>query len=373
MLETTQRSIDAGLQAAMDGAGLIGPKFREGLLHELKSKVILRSAKDPIEIVGATGSGKHAVALAAHLAGKNLLDKDGAMVTYHCDTASTDRSTALDDMIEDARHGTLVLERFGALNELGQRALLRRIENSQTGALVVSLKDAAAPVAHSRSTELPAPIRIKPLHEREDDIWALVDHFFAACVRDAADAAFEARCRGFSRQAKGDIAQVVENTELASVRQLRIVVRDIVFEALSLPEVPIKIKSDNVRPYLEARFGQTSMSREQRDAELVRSRFDALVDRSLLEQLAELHNVPAGLLERQAELVAEITGYIDDMPRSYRNILDRAEDLQRAGVWLMTGARTQAEFRRFFGEERYMRPTKSVAWAFYNRVFKRDM
>ena len=61
------------------------------------------------------------------------------------------------------------------------------------------------------------------------------------------------------------------------------------------------------------------------------------------------------------------------MPRSYRNILDRAEDIQRAGLWLMTGARTQAEFRRHFGEERYMRPTKSVAWAFYNRVFKRDM
>ena len=60
------------------------------------------------------------------------------------------------------------------------------------------------------------------------------------------------------------------------------------------------------------------------------------------------------------------------VPRSYRNIMTKAEDVQRAAMWLLTQASTQADFRRYFGEEGFMRPTKSVAWAFYNRVFQRE-
>ena len=56
-VEIAQRSMDAGLMAAFDGAELVGPGLRENLLHELKSKVILRAGRDPIEIIGGTGSG----------------------------------------------------------------------------------------------------------------------------------------------------------------------------------------------------------------------------------------------------------------------------------------------------------------------------
>ena len=42
----------------------------------------------------------------------------------------------------------------------------------------------------------------------------------------------------------------------------------------------------------------------------------------------------------------------------------------RSALWVLSIAKTQAEFRRFLA--RAMRPT-SVAWAFYNRVFKRNV
>lgn len=89
------------------------------------------------------------------------------------------------------------------------------------------------------------------------------------------------------------------------------------------------------------------------------------------QQLAATHGVSVDLLKRQVQIFREIIQSIDDVPRSYRNVVDRIEDVQRAALWLLSTARTQADFRRFFGTETFMRPTKSVAWDFYNRVFKR--
>ncbi|MFO0748432.1 MAG: hypothetical protein U1F43_22620 [Myxococcota bacterium] len=92
---------------------------------------------------------------------------------------------------------------------------------------------------------------------------------------------------------------------------------------------------------------------------------------AVAEQLARTHGVSVDLLMRQVQIFREIMQSIDGVPKSYRNIVDRIEDVQRAAVWLLSGATTQADFRRFFGTETFMRPTKSVAWDFFNRVFKR--
>ncbi|MCC6621849.1 MAG: hypothetical protein IT385_11375 [Deltaproteobacteria bacterium] len=90
-----------------------------------------------------------------------------------------------------------------------------------------------------------------------------------------------------------------------------------------------------------------------------------------MQALSDLHGVPPELLVRQVELMRQIAASIEGRPRSYRNVSDKIEDVQRASLWLMSGATTQAGFRRFFGTEGFMRPTKSVAWDFFNRVFKR--
>ena len=106
---------------------------------------------------------------------------------------------------------------------------------------------------------------------------------------------------------------------------------------------------------------------------LLDSAFEALERPDTAARLAEIHGVPQEVLERQAEILRVAIDTLEDLPKSYRNIMDRVDDIQRASLWLLSGAETQAEFRRFFGTERFMQPTKSVAWAFFNRVFKRDM
>jgi len=370
MFQLSHRALDDELNRSMDRVGLVGQRFREGLLHDLKAKLVLREGRDPVDVVGGAGTGKHLVVDAAHAVATDALGRTGPKTEFDCASAKDhDRSLemTLKGAIGEAAGGTLVLDGFGHLSPTQQRIATRVVQARRADTLVLSVRDQAdrTSAAPGRTT-----IVVKPLHEREDDIWELTEHFFGSTVADGVDMK---GCRGFSRQAKADISEVVQETGLGSVRKLQDIVRDVMFEVLATGEIPLKITSDHVRPYLEREFAQTDERRGARQSALIDSQFDNMVQRSLIERLAETHGLPADLLTRQAELMEEIIGYIDDVPRSYRNIVDRAEDVQRAALWIVSGATTQAEFRRFFGEERFMRPTKSVAWAFYNRVFKREM
>ncbi|MGM0575635.1 MAG: hypothetical protein ACQEXJ_07895 [Myxococcota bacterium] len=358
----TRSELDQRLTGTLDRLGIVGERFRTDLLHDLKAKVLLREARDTVEVRGPSGSGRHTVARAAHAACRDLLGRSGARVDVDCARAAQDvgLGETLTRSLREAATGTLVLDRTDALSAPDRELVGRALRESPAETLVVALGEDAAPGA--------TRIDVKPLHEREDDIWQLVEHFWEATAAECDVAG----CRGFSRQAKADIAAAIRETGLGSVRRLREVVRDLVFGALAEGAPPLKLTSERVRPYLETRFGQTAGDREERDVALVDSRFAALPDDSLLARLARTHGVPERVLSRQAEVIHDVITSIDDVPPSYRNIMDRADDIMRASLWLLSGATTQAEFRRYFGSERFMRPTKSVAWAFYNRVFKRE-
>jgi len=361
-------TIDERLSRALDHVGLVGSHLRERLVKDLKAKIVLRSARDAVEVIGDPGSGKHKVVEAAHAVACEVLGRTGPITIFDCTTHRDGFDAGLTEAIRGAQGGTLVLDRFGTLGGADRSTatrLLRRCEDALV--LAVSQRDAVGQDAEGRTA---TAIHLRPLHDREEDIWELVDHFFEATIEDLG---LSDACRGFSRQAKGDIAQVVQATCLRSVRRLQDIVRDVVFETLADGPLPLKLTSEQVRPYLERHFGQTPEDRAQRDADLITSQFEAVIERTLLEDLAQTHEIPEELLARQAQLIHEIAETIHDVPQSYRNILTKVEDVQRAALWLMTGATTQASFRRYFGDEGFMRPTKSVAWAFYNRVFKRDM
>lgn len=131
---------------------------------------------------------------------------------------------------------------------------------------------------------------------------------------------------------------------------------------------PIDRIADRLRPYLgPVRPRPISIVRSAEAPRMAQPP----IDQPSLLALAELHGVSPELLVRQVELLRQIAASIEGRPKSYRNVADKIEDVQRAALWLMSGATTQAGFRHFFGTEGFMRPTKSVAWDFFNRVFKR--
>lgn len=360
--------VDMLVMGAMDDVGLIGGHLRSNLTRDLKSKILLRHASDAVEIIGAPGSGRHKVIDAAHRAAVRALGRTDRVIHFRPATGGCDLAAGLLAARAQAAGGTLVIEGFSALPEDDRIHVSRLLREPGPDALTFAVSDhlAGRPEAHPATV-----IHIKPLHEREEDIWELVDHFFDG-LRDDMELGV---CVGFSRQARTDLAEVIRETSLESVRRVRDIVRDVVFDALAHGELPLKLTSEHVRPYLERSFGQTEAARRDHQVALVESQFadNALRrDYPLLEQLAELHAIPVEVLRAEVDVLAKVVDSIDGLPRSYRNIMAKAEDIQRAALWLLTGANTQADFRRYFGDEGFMRPTKSVAWAFYNRVFQRE-
>jgi hypothetical protein len=61
-----------------------------------------------------------------------------------------------------------------------------------------------------------------------------------------------------------------------------------------------------------------------------------------------------------------------DRPRSYRNVVERTNRLAKVALWLVSGAKSQAEFRKFFGKLEAEMPTKSVAHQIFYEVFGAD-
>jgi hypothetical protein len=357
---------------ALDRAGIVGQRLRERLVKDLRAKIVLRQGQDAIEIIGLPGTGKHKVVSAAHEVARSALGRTGHLSTFRCDEPVDRLEVAVGRAVDEARGGTLVFERFGELDPARRAQITRVMRDRGSDALLIAVtdKDGEQGTLDSRPA---TSIRLKPLHERDEDIWELVDHFYGALAEEQV----LGECAGFSRQAKADVAEAIRETSLSSVRRLRDIVRDVVFEALAEGELPLKLMSEHVRPYLERTFGQTDEARRRHDAALVASQFEApeLTDpqtATLIAQLAELHDISPEVLRREVEVLREVCESVHGVPKSYRNIMTKAEDVQRAAMWLLTGATTQADFRRFFGDEGFMRPTKSVAWAFYNRVFQRE-
>lgn len=368
--------LDGLVVSALDRVGIVGQQLRERLVKDLKAKVVLRGGHDAVEVIGAPGTGKHKVVNAVHEVGKTVLGRSGPLMHLRCDEPSTWSAARADGAvgraIEAAKGGTLVLERFNELRLEDRAQVARVMRDKAQDALILAVSD-KDPEAGALDMRPATSIRLKPLHERDEDIWELADHFFGAMVEDGL-VSLEA-CQGFSRQAKADLAEAVKETGLASVRKMNDIVRDVVFEVMAEGDLPLKLMSEHVRPYLARNFGQTEDARRKHDAALIASQFAApeiTGSMPLIQQLAETHGVPPELLKREVEVLREVIESIQGVPRSYRNIMTKAEDVQRAAMWVATGATTQADFRRYFGEEGFMRPTKSVAWAFYNRVFQRD-
>ena len=98
----------------------------------------------------------------------------------------------------------------------------------------------------------------KALWRHDDAVWRQLPALFS----EVSTACGLRGCRGFSRQAMGDIAAAFAGRAPAPMSRLRHVVRDLVLQA-SLEEMPpVKITSAAVRAYLELHLGQTQADRD---------------------------------------------------------------------------------------------------------------
>ncbi len=280
---------------------------------------------------------------------------------------------ALADARRRAAGGTLVVEGLPGLPAAGRRVAARLIETAarRDDVLVLAVVDpldpegglpAARPGPRERLSWWPGTrLELPTLSERGDDVRGLVEHLLRVTSSEAGAAELTT-----APEVVAALVAEARARRIESVGELRHLVRDVVFDTFAGRGGPGVLVVEDVAQALGSGHGAGQ-------ADATPYEVPAAVDADTLRRLAVIHSVPERVLAQQVTVLQQVIAGLDDAPRSYTNILERAEDIKRVALWLWAGADSQADFRKAFGPQRHMQPSKSVSWAFYNRVFKREV
>lgn len=385
---------------ACDTIGLVGSRLRTDLAPQIQSALVARQGKDVIRLTGPTGSGKELVSSLIHETSRKILGRRGELVAVSCSNlpaglfestlfgytrgAFTGATADARGLLAQAQRGTLVLDEVQNLGLEDQGKLLRLIGEREyrpvgstrlerTDALIVLVSNADLGAAAEQGTfrrdlldRAPAKIALPPLWKRREDVAELANAFAEEAAKERGWEIFD----GFTRRALADIEGAVVQRKEESVRRLREMIRDLVF---GLEEPMEVIESSTLEPHLKAFFDLEDLDRDRWDRDAIDSEFDLIVEARTVEKLASLHGVPERTLIKLAKILREVYESLPEgenpVPGSYRNLVARMGLATKAALWLMSGARNQAEFRRFFGTKPFEMPPKSVAWQLYHDLF----
>ncbi len=400
---THPSSYPSHVDAACDQVNLVGNELRQRLRRDITAKVLLRRARDVVLLSGPTGVGKEMVVATCHEAARHALDRQGNLIEVNCANlqnglfeselfghrrgAFTGAERDYPGLVGQANGGTLVLDEIQSLEPQDQARLLRFLgerEYRSVGDDKVKSTDALIILSTNRDPiemvregtfrrdlldRATAKLVVPSLYERRQDIGELAQAFALEAGRDL-DLS-EEEFYGLTRRARSDVETAVIRAEEVSVRRLREIIRDTVFLAAAegLGEA---LESDAVLPVLERELEFRAEHRDAMDVREIEEEFDLAVSRALLMQLAERHQISKRALSGLIRAVHSLIDEMEDQPRTYRNVVDRTNRLSKVALWLVSGATTQAEFRRFFGELDHEMPTKSVAHQVFYEVFPKN-
>ncbi len=402
-MNANSHSLSTAIATACDTHGIVGDELRRWLSRELATKVLLRGARDVVLLTGATGVGKEKIAAACHEASRNALGRTGELVELNCANLSgglfegqlfgyrrgayTGAERDFAGLAARADNGTLVLDEFQSLEPQNQARLLRFLgerEYRRVGDDKVNRCNALIILASNRDLQAmvrdgtfrrdivdraAAKLRVPSLFERRQDIGQLAQSFADEVARDLGVP--EGSFYGLTRRARADVETAVIRFREVSVRRLREIIRDAVFLAAadSLPEA---IDSEFLLPVLQRELAFSPEDRDAQDAREIEAEFDLAVGMARLHEISRHHSVSQRTLTSLCRALQALIDEMDGDARTYRNIVDRTSRLSKVALWLVSGARTQAEFRRFFGSKDAHMPTKSVAHQVFHDVFAKD-
>lgn len=377
---------------------LVGAELTGYLERQIMAKVLLRGARDVVLLAGPTGSGKQKATEAIHDAARRALDRRGELVEVSCANLAGgsfgselfgDRRGAhagagrdFGGLLARATGGTIVLDEVQVLAAGDQTRLLRLLgerqyravgddETQRTDALIVltssrNLRDMVRTGTFRRDLldRALAKIDIPPLFERRRDIGDLAQAF---ALEAAAELGAEDH-HGLTDRARTDVETAFVRAREVSVRRLREIVRNAVFMAAA-DALPEAVESDLIVPVLESELAFSTAYREEQDVDDLHREFDMLVGKVRLREIADEHDVSLWALNSLCRAIHAVIDDMHDQSRSYRNVVERTNRLSKVALWLVSGAQTQAEFRKFFGKLDADMPTKSVAHQIFHEVF----
>ncbi len=386
---------------SFDRLGIVGSRFREETAAQVQAAVLSRRGRDAVRISGATGTGKELISSLIHELAKSELGRDGEIVEINCSNlpeqlfestlfghkrgSFTGAAADHVGLLERAKNGTLVFDEVQNLSTDAQGRLLRLLGEREyrpvgstalkrTNALLVlvsnvDLVQLAADGRFRRDLldRAPAKVALSPLWTRREDIPELAQAF----AREAANDRGWTEVDGITRRAVSDIEGALVAAREESVRRLRELVRDAVF-ALPNPS-PTAFESAAFAGVLRDFYGTGAEARDEWDRDDIEERFDLAVEAQTVARIARLHGLPETTLLKLARVLRELHETLSTgenaLPASYRNLMARTSLATKAALWLVSGAKNQSEFRRFFGTNPHEMPPKSVAWQIFHDIF----
>lgn len=362
--------------------GIVGENLVSALDAQLTGQLLqaCSAATQPLLVTGPTGSGRTLIAKLCHQVSGAAWGRRGEMLSIDCSGSETMLASAAprQGLLALAGNGTLVLDGVERLSPAGQTALATLLQGGavpaaagESAPLFVLIGGGTGPprqLVSPLAELLPQPIELPPLFARGVEIQQLAAHFLQELAREACPG----RNLQLTRRALSDLRQSVELREIASVGRLREVVRSAVLPLLERGELPDRIPSELLAPVLDGRPttpAELAARQAQRDLAELEDGLPEQVDRSLLLELARRHHVPEKTLESFCRIMETLlSGEEADGRLSYPQVVERARIISRVALWLVSGARGQSDFRKFFGKEAWRMPTKSVAWAIFHDV-----
>jgi DNA-binding NtrC family response regulator len=392
--------MDAISKACVE-VGIVGTRFREDVSAQVQAAVVARRGRDALRLTGETGTGKELVSALIHRVASAEFGRKGELVEINCSNlpdglfesllfghkrgAFTGAAEDRIGLLEKAKGGTLVLDEVQNLNAEAQGRLLRLLgekefrpvgstELKRTDAMfvLVANRDLVALAGDGKFRRdlldrAPAKIQLLPLWQRREDVTELA-HAFA---REAATDRGWSDFLGLTRRAVADLEGALVDAHEGSVRRLRELIRDAVFGFAD--EAPDVLESSAIAPHIQAMYGATPARRDAWDREDLEDRFDLAVEAQVVREIAELHGIPETTLLKLARVLRELQDSIRadtrGLPPSYRNLMARTSLATKAALWVLSGAKNQGEFRRFFGTNAAEMPPKSVAWQLFHDLF----
>ncbi len=346
-------------------AGLAG----RDLMDEL-SDVVSRPA-GPVLVTGPHGSGRSSVARVVH---RILSHGSGRLMELPRErVAALGDGREVDRVLGLAAGGTLVLDGVDAMALRAQTALARHIggEADPAVVLVSSHRGSALRRRGLLSSELAERIghevALKPLYSRGRDIQDLAAHFLAEHAREL--------CPGltprFTRRALSDLRQGMQARRIGTVQRLKELVREALEAWLASGAEGSRIASSHLPAELLER-GHGSPRERQAGADLHEMEAHCVagaLDEAMVREIAARRGLDERTLLAMCRVTEDLLEDADGNRLSYAQVTARMKEISRLSLWLVSGATSQVEFRRFFGKERWRMPTKSVAWAIYHEVF----
>jgi hypothetical protein len=358
------------INCTLDRLHVYGQQFRQQVRHDLLSKLLLKEGRDTLTIFGAQGTGKRLVCQLAHELGHMVLGLQGDI--WVIDLALSFPELKVQDLLNRPNTSTIVFQNAHVLSGADRTRFENLIDarNHQANKNTIETPPLMLitweGIASSDLLETPHAISLTPLNGRASDIREIANSFLNQMGQE-----FDIKARAFTRQALSDISQAVEQTQEVSVAKLRNVVLQVVLSAKKSECSARRIDSELTLPILGELLQFQAVQRAEADQVFIENRLEQTIDAEMLKHLSELHNIAPQTLAKLAEALTEIMSQMEGVPRSYRNIVERWTLLMRVSFWLISKAKTQAEFRKFFGAERHMIPTKSVAWQLFHDVFRK--